>query len=216
MINTPIKTTRCLAAASLLIVFILDIFTPNTFVVDILYLCCILLVFRESPRTILLFSTVACLLIVADVLLFELKLNLRPSFWVNRGMSIVAILIASNLTISFRKLNQASILKEQLYLKALEEILFITSHRVRKPLANIVGLTHLINADTTILTADDLRKYCNYLSFSANELDKIIKELNNFIEKPEQAKRALGLSGPIACDFATQEFSVPAKLEIVA
>lgn len=216
MINTSIKTTRYLAAASLLIVFLLDIFTPNTFVVDILYLCCILLVFRESPRTILILSTAACLLIAADVLLFELKLNLNPSFWANRGMSIVAIIITSNLTISFRKLNQASRVKERQHLEALKEILFITSHRVRKPLANIMGLTDLIDIDNTALTAVDLKTYCRHLSLSANELDMIIKELNNFIGKPEQKNRELSLSKPIAGVFAGQQFSTHVKLDIVA
>jgi signal transduction histidine kinase len=211
--NTPIKTTRCLAAASLLIVFIIDIVTPPTFVADILYLCCSLLVFRESPRTILFFSIGACLLIVADTLLFDLKLNLGITFWANRGMSILAIIITSNLAIRFRKLNHESSLKDRQHLEALREILFITSHRVRKPLANIVGLTDLINADNTILTADDLKKRCHYLSFSAKELDEIIKELNDFIEQSEHEEPALDLFKPVV---PVPESIAAAKLGIVA
>ena len=174
-----------MAVASLITVFIIDIVTPRTFVADILYLCCGLLVYRENPRTIRVFSIMACLLIVADVFLVDLQLDLGSSFWANRALSIVAILITSSLAIRFRKLNQASNIKERQYLEALQEILFITSHRVRKPVANIVGLIDLINSDNTTLTIADLKKRCDYLSVSANELDAIIVELNNFIEQSE-------------------------------
>jgi signal transduction histidine kinase len=215
MKNTPIKTTRFLAAASLLIVFIIDMVTPPTFVSDILYLCCIMLVFRESPRTILIFSMVACLLIIADTLLFDLKLNLGPTFWANRGMSILAISITSNLAIRFRKLNHETSLKDRQHLEALREILFITSHRVRKPLANIMGLSDLINADNTILTLEDLKKRCHYLSFSANELDEIIKELNDFIEQSEREEPAPDLFKPVTRVAPVQKYAAAAKFEIV-
>ncbi len=209
-------TTRCLAAASLLTVFILDIVTPPSFVADILYLCSSLLVFRESPRTIRVFSMVACLLIVADVLFFDLKLNLGISFWANRGMSVLAIIITSDLAIRFRKLNQASSIKEHQHLEALNEILFITSHRVRKPVANIIGLTDLINNESGTLTADDLKKHCRHLSSSANELDEIIKELNNFVEHSEQENLAVPLYKPVIGIFPAPQCVVPGALEIVA
>lgn len=214
MKNTPIRTTRCLAAASLLTVFLLDVLTPATFVIDVLYLCCILLVFRESPRTIIGFTIGACLLIVIHVLIFDLRLKLGLSFWANRVMSIMAIIITSNLVIRFRRLNQAARLKEQHRLEAMEEILFITSHRVRKPVANIIGLTDVINADT-YLTIDELKKRCQYLSFSARELDTIIKELNSFIERSEQKNLADSIHKPVSHVFSVPHYAPPSKLEIV-
>jgi len=192
----PIKTSRCLAAASLLIVFAIDMVTPPTFVADILYLCCMLLVFNDSSRVIRLFTVMACSLIIIDVLLFDLKLNEGPTFWANRGMSVAAIIITSDLAIRFRRLNQASSLKEQQHLEDVQEILYITSHRIRKQVANIMGLTDLVNTYNIILTKDDLKKHCRYLSLSANELDTIIKELNNFIEQSEQEKLQNDLLNP--------------------
>ncbi len=196
IMNKPVKTTRSLAAASLLIVFTIDIVTPPTFVADILYLCCMLLVFHDSPRFIRLFTAIACLLIITDVLLFDLRLNEGKAFWANRGMSMAAIIITSNLAIRFRRLNQLSSIKELQHLEEVQEILYITSHRIRKQVANIMGLTDLVNTENIILTKDDLTKHCHYLSFSVNELDAIIKELNNFIEEFEQENLGSDLINP--------------------
>lgn len=215
MKNTPLETTRCFAAASLLVVFILDMVAPSAFVVDILYVCCILLMFRESPRAIIIFSIIASLLVIADVIFFDSKLKLGPSFWANRAMSILAIVITSNLVIRFRKLDDISRLKKQQHLEALEEILFITSHRMRKPVANIIGLADLSDTDS-ILSAKDLKKRCQYLSFSAIELDTIIKELNNFIEQSERQGLSPDTVKPISHLYPAPKYTTPAKFEKVA
>ena len=186
MIKTPIKLNQYLAAASLLIVFCIDIIAPTEFLADILYLCCILLVFKENTRTIIGFSAIACLLIIADVLFFEINLKLSLSHMINRFMSIVAIVITSYIAVLYRNLNQASLRKARQYSKALEEMLFITSHRVRKPVANILGLIDVLSNGNTVLAARDLKESYQYLLSSANELDSIINELNTFIAQTEQ------------------------------
>ncbi len=185
MIKTRITLNQYLAAASLLVVFVIDIITPTEFVADILYLCCILLVFKESSRIIIGFSVVACLLIVVDVLLFDINLKFTLSHLINRVMSIVAISVTSYITVLYRNLNQVSVRKERQHLLALKEILFITSHRVRKPVANVLGLTEVISNDNMPLTAAELKNSYQYLLSSAKELDSIIKELNAFIEQTE-------------------------------
>jgi signal transduction histidine kinase len=175
-----------LAAISLLIVLIIDILTPTEFVVDILYLCCILFVFKQNPKTIIIFSTAACLIIVTNVLFVDIKLKLSLSVLVNRAISLFAIIITSRIAIHYRKLNQMSIFKEQRHLKEMEEMLFIISHGARKPVANILGLADIINSDSDALSMSDLKKQCQYLHYSANELDNFIKELNTFVEQIEQ------------------------------
>ena len=186
MIKTPIKLNLYLAAASLLVVFVIDIITPTEFVADILYLCCILLVFKDKTRIIIGFSTVACLLIITDVLFFEINFKLSLSHLINRFMSIAAIVITSYIAVLYRNLNQATMDKERRYAKALEEMLFITSHHVRKPVANILGLIDIMGNDNNVLPARDLKESYQYLLSSAKELDCIIKELNSFIEQTEQ------------------------------
>lgn len=157
MLNASIKVVRYITAASLLIVFVIDIITPPAFVVDILYLCCIMLVFKQDTKTIISFSTAACLLIVIYALIFNHKTGLNLSELVNRGISILAILIVSYIAIYYRKLNQLTRLKEEQHLRNLKEMLFLTSHHVRKPVANILGLIENMNIDLTDLSTAELQ-----------------------------------------------------------
>jgi K+-sensing histidine kinase KdpD len=90
------------------------------------------------------------------------------------------------MAIHYRKQTRASMLKEQQYLKALEEMLFITSHQVRKPVANILGLIETTRVDSADLSASALKELFQHLQFSSSELDNFIKELNTFIKHTEE------------------------------
>jgi hypothetical protein len=58
----------------------------------------------------------------------------------------------------------------------LDEIGFMQSHLVRKPLANIMGLTDMIQEEATDERITDL---CELLSRSAAELDQVIKDISD-------------------------------------
>lgn len=64
-------------------------------------------------------------------------------------------------------------------------MLFITSHQVRKPVANIIGLVDIIDQDDEI-SITDFKAYNRYLRASADELDGFVKELNAFIRETEE------------------------------
>lgn len=184
------KTPQCLAVASLLFVFVVDLFTPPEFTFDILYSCCILFVFKQSTKIIIAFSAAAAMLILIDMLFFDHTLKLSLFVWVNRVISIFTIVITAYIAIHYRKLKQTGLLKEEQHLLALREMLFINSHKIRKPAANILGLVNNINIDSANLSGARLKKQFEYLKSSANELDKFIKELNAFIEQTEQETQA--------------------------
>jgi nitrogen-specific signal transduction histidine kinase len=58
----------------------------------------------------------------------------------------------------------------------LNEIGFMQSHLIRKPLANILGLTEMIRQET----ADErLTPICEMLTNSANELDYVLKRISD-------------------------------------
>lgn len=65
------------------------------------------------------------------------------------------------------------------HILGLEEMMFITSHKVRKPVANIIGLTNML--DDFITSPVRLRKLIHFLKLSAEELDSFTKELTEFI-----------------------------------
>ena len=187
MLNFSTKTTQHIAAASLLVVFITDIFMPARFGVDILYLCSILLVFKQDAKTIIGFAVVACLLIFIDedFLFFEHKATLNAVDFINRVISVFAISITSYIAVHYGELRKTTMQKEKEYLYDLKEMLFITSHQVRKPLANILGLIEIMNMDTTSFSVDSWRTRLNHLHASANELDSFLRQLNEFIEKTD-------------------------------
>lgn len=75
------------------------------------------------------------------------------------------------------ELKKAEQEKEQ-YIKDLEEMMFITSHKVRHPVTQIIGITNLMEES---LTQEEVEKVIGYLKQSANSLDSFTKELTMFI-----------------------------------
>jgi PAS domain S-box-containing protein len=67
------------------------------------------------------------------------------------------------------KLHEKKIEQQNLQLR---EIAFITSHKVRVPLANILGLTEILNTEDPLSQSN--RKTIEYIKTSAKELDKTI------------------------------------------
>jgi signal transduction histidine kinase len=67
------------------------------------------------------------------------------------------------------------------YLKGMAEVKFLTSHKVRQPLANILGFSKML--DQTINTPDELKVSLNYIKESALTLDVYTRELTEFISE---------------------------------
>jgi signal transduction histidine kinase len=189
------------AAACLLAVFTINIFTPPDYIIDILYLCSIVLVFKQRSKVIIAFSAAACSLILLNAILFDLGPHIGAAIWINRSISVFAILVTSYIAIHYRLLNRSALVKEQLYAKSLEDMIFITSHQVRKPVANIIGLVEDLDP---AMSAAQLKQHYRYLRASALELDGIIRELNAFMEQADQNHQASpAIAGPFPEGQAT-------------
>jgi signal transduction histidine kinase len=70
------------------------------------------------------------------------------------------------------------------HIAGLEQMMFITSHKVRKPVANILGLTNLL--EEFIRSPAKLRKMVSYLKLSEQQLDDFTMELTEFISQMER------------------------------
>jgi light-regulated signal transduction histidine kinase (bacteriophytochrome) len=70
------------------------------------------------------------------------------------------------------------------YKSGLEKIMFMTSHKVRQPIAHILGISNLL--DISITSQVDLKKSVNYLKQSAQTLDAFTKELTEFMKELKQ------------------------------
>jgi PAS domain S-box-containing protein len=64
------------------------------------------------------------------------------------------------------------------YIKSLEEMMFMTSHKVRLPIANIIGISDLLEYD---LDKEELIKVIDNMKASINSLDTFTRELTMFI-----------------------------------
>ncbi len=65
------------------------------------------------------------------------------------------------------------------YLKQLEKFAFLTSHELRLPVANVLGLIELISLDDE----QNLKKIAGYLKESAKMLDGVIKTMSDTLTK---------------------------------
>jgi signal transduction histidine kinase len=59
-------------------------------------------------------------------------------------------------------------------------MMFMTSHKVRQPIANILGLSYLLD-NQSINSPDELKESLDYIKESALSLDTFTKELTQFI-----------------------------------
>ena len=72
--------------------------------------------------------------------------------------------------------------KEQ-YISTLEEMISTLSHKVRRPVANILGIANELSKSE--LSEEERKRHMPYLKTSAEELDLYIHELNDLIQEKQ-------------------------------
>lgn len=65
------------------------------------------------------------------------------------------------------------------YIHGLEEILFVTSHKVRQPITQILGLSNLLEKD--VHSPEDLKRITLYMKNSLRSLDQFTKDLTKLL-----------------------------------
>lgn len=65
------------------------------------------------------------------------------------------------------------------YILGIEKVIFMTSHKVRQPIANILGLSELL--DLSKDSKLEITQTLDYIKTSAQSLDVLTKELNAYI-----------------------------------
>lgn len=71
--------------------------------------------------------------------------------------------------------------RQREYIKGLEEMMFLTSHKVRQPIANILGFSNML--DQNISSPEELKQSVACIKQSAITLDVFTRELITFICK---------------------------------
>jgi light-regulated signal transduction histidine kinase (bacteriophytochrome) len=76
---------------------------------------------------------------------------------------------------------------QKIYEKGLREMMYIISHKVRQPIAKIMGLSTLL--EDGIEDAKDVMQIITYMKESSILLDGFTKELTLFVQKLESLKK---------------------------
>jgi signal transduction histidine kinase len=69
---------------------------------------------------------------------------------------------------------------------ALEEYAFITAHKLRSPVASIMGLTNLIRKIPAIQSNEEAKVVCEHLEDSTQKLNNIVRSITVAIEKGDK------------------------------
>ena len=73
------------------------------------------------------------------------------------------------------------------HIKDLEELLFILSHEVRKPVTNLLGIAQMF--EKYIDEPDELRKLISHIKSNADSLDEFTKKLTFFVHELEMTEK---------------------------
>lgn len=97
------------------------------------------------------------------------ELNIQP---IPEGLFIMSMIINDKVKLDNERKN---------YVKHLEEMLYMTSHMIRQPVTNIIGLADQLDLHEN-LSVEEI-KQLNFIRKSAQDLDIFTHELNDFILK---------------------------------
>ncbi|MDZ4823391.1 MAG: GAF domain-containing protein [Flavobacteriales bacterium] len=79
---------------------------------------------------------------------------------------------------NINQIKEAQLTKDA-HIRTMEEILFKTSHEVRQPVANILGIAQIMNSSRQ--SPDEMKELVDYMKSSATSLDAFTRELTEFI-----------------------------------
>jgi len=97
------------------------------------------------------------------------ELSIQP---VNEGLFILSMEVTDKVRMEKERAR---------YTENLEQMLHITSHKIRQPVSNIIGLANQLEFKNEM--SDDAKQIMKYMKDSAVKLDVFTHELNDFIIK---------------------------------
>jgi hypothetical protein len=167
-----------LALIALLLVFIIDFIIPLGVSVGILYLVCFFIVMRESKETIIVFAVITSALVIFDLAIIY-RVDIGWKEYADVVISILSIWLTASMAIKFSQLYKKNHKENEDYTKTLEDVLFIVSHKIRKPIASWLGLIKVL--DMTNPTKEEVHLVYSNIESSAKELDAFTRELTMLI-----------------------------------
>ncbi|MDT0642113.1 hypothetical protein RM553_04640 [Zunongwangia sp. F363] len=174
--------TRLAAALSIIIVFVIDYHIPPGTAIGVLYLTSITIVFNQKKRVILFCSLVSTFLILLNVYLFKDIIH-DNSVYYDRLLSIFGIWASCLIALRYRSLSERHNNYKKKRIEMVEEMLFITNHKVRQSISQIQGLNILLDHQGS--SEQELKEISILLKQPVQDLDDFTRELTRFMIEKE-------------------------------
>ncbi|WP_233164534.1 PAS domain-containing protein [Pedobacter sp. ASV28] len=116
-----------------------------------------------------------------DILKSRKTVQFRDYFWpTQKWFEFYLYSAGEDIIVHFQDITKKFATRKTLSKKInqLKEVSMFNSHAIRKPLANLIGLTNLLDEDIKL---DDFKEYVSYINKSAKNLDEIISKLNTIV-----------------------------------
>lgn len=189
-----ISKGQILSIVGLIAVTFIEAFATMEMATGVLYLCSIFFVLREKKHIIIAFAVATLCLIYVNFLIFFKPSNILSIALVNRVISMAAIAVTTYMALIYRKLEESRRRQNEEYIKSMEQMLYITSHKVRSPACSILGLLEIAD----ISSPEEQAMLWDFIRNAATEMDAFTRELNDFVYHMEQEHRKESIEAPLS------------------
>lgn len=161
--------------------------------IGILYMASFPIIMHESKKTIIYITCLSTTLIILNYIYFSsISSNPQWMFPINRIISVIGLWVAATIVLDYKKVHTQLSNQTTSYTETLEEIIFITSHKVRNPVTNIVKIVELMDDEN--LTEQNLKEMMFYLHKSVKDLESATREMTDNICDKEYNQNVLSVS----------------------
>lgn len=174
------KDRFIIAIGTITTIFIIDLLIPLGIPIGALYPLVIIFTKHSPVKKIKFYGLLSIVFVIVKFLVvFNGVIEVQYIF--SRIFTICAIVGSTILILKIKNIEGKAILDKKQYIQSLEEMMFITSHKVRVPVANCLGLLDVFKQSE--LSKEEIDLMFNYMSNSAKELERFTRELTDFIHK---------------------------------
>ncbi|HEY6162711.1 MAG TPA: hypothetical protein VI112_15890 [Bacteroidia bacterium] len=167
----------CLAIVSIFVIFIIDLAAPPDTSIGTLYIAGVLLSFNQSKRGVAGIACLATLAMVLDMLITVDLEQVDKVFMINKGISLSAIWVAALILMKYRQLYQYHLKEREERVQIARQVLFFTSHEIRRPICTLSGLMNLMYE--TKLEECEREIALVHLRDQVKELDECTRKLSD-------------------------------------
>lgn len=174
-----IPIVNVLASIALATIFFIDVSFESHSAIGVLYVVALALLINRSRTSILFFASLSSVLLAVD-LWIVLRKPIDQQILTDKFIALIAIWVLVSALLRCKTLYDKKEIQKDQHLKVVEEMLFITSHKVRKPVCTIQGLVQIMDMSPSKEEAEHILRSIRQ---SAVELDEYTHELTRFIHQ---------------------------------